>query len=1411
MMGSAPEITNQVHPGPVNGRMHISQGRNPDDRSQTEVEEAYSQDQLLTLAWTRRLTSAAVSLVVVSQVGFLLTDWHVKSQFPPTLLAFHLFNICATLLFLGLIQTDWFIRHWRASAFGLCFALIFGTTGIALFFAAAESLFITVIFTLFATAALLPWELRWQRWLTVVAAAAMAIDTWAPFSSSLPLEKWVGFLFAGLLSYFITFWGNRYRRKLSAQMQALAETHGNLLAEIAQRGEAVAERERAQKKVLESEGKFRKIFEASPDSIVVTRLPEGTYLDVNDTFVAQTGFTPEDTFGHTTLALGRWVHKEERGRYLNKVKHCGVVHNMEVSLRKKDGTIAPSLISGALTEFGGQPCVVSIIRDISELKRTERALIDAREELSAQVEALHKSQEQLKAEIAERELAQKKVQESEAKLRKIFEASTDAITINSLIDGRYIDFNKRFLDAGYEREEVLGKTAGTLGIWTDREQLRQFVKALREQGSVPNMEVEFRMKDGTVVPSLISAKVMELGGEPCIVSITRDITRLKQTEHDLIATQQALSAQVQALSESQEKLRAEMAERELVQKRLRDSEMALRKVFETSPDAIVVASMVDGRLIEFNDEFEEVTGFGREEALGTTLDKLHVWADNSQLKRCLHELRAHGFVRNREVEFRRRDGVVFPYLFSAVLAEFGGEPCVLAISRDIAELKKTERALVTTREAALAASQAKSEFLSSMSHEIRTPMNAILGMADLLSETPLSFEQRRYLETMRTNGDLLLNLINSILDLAKVESGRLSLEHETFDLNDLIEKALETLGTRAHEKGLELVGRILADVPPYLVGDALRLRQILVNLLSNAIKFTEKGEVVLTVQLAQRQKALGFRPSCETEQSSAEVGADTPGDQSVLCFSVSDTGIGIPNDKLDAVFLTFTQADPSMARRYGGSGLGLAIVKRLVELMNGRIWVESELGKGSTFYFTIPFGVATPGTRPSLPLPMPDRSSDRIGVTYGANHANGADHFPVKLPDLTGMRILVVDDTSANRTVLREMLAGQGAEITESENGDGALDELRGGAQAAYPYRLILLDGRMPGMDGIEVAQRIVEGKTVAGAGPHSIILMLSSDDLNPNLARLHELGLDSTPRCGYLVKPIRRSEVFEAIAAAMSEQPGFHARISGSHSGPESPATALRTAPLHILLAEDSPDNCLLIEAYLKHTPYSLECAENGRVAVDKFTSGTYDLVLMDIQMPIMDGYAAVRKIRQWECEHHAARTPIIALTASALDEAVRRTLQAGCDAHVAKPVKKAALLEAIRLAVRANVPALQTITARPGGVPGDSDRDCDCPSEKFVVEVSSDLSDLIPGFLARKRDEAKTILAAVERNDYKVLGDLAHRIKGQGGSYGLDALTEFGGALEEAANHRNIEAARNLAHALANYLEQLEIVYGD
>lgn len=518
--------------------------------------------------------------------------------------------------------------------------------------------------------------------------------------------------------------------------------------------------------------------------------------------------------------------------------------------------------------------------------------------------------------------------------------------------------------------------------------------------------------------------------------------------------------------------------------------------------------------------------------------------------------------------------------------------------------------LARTRDQALEASLMKSSFLASMSHEIRTPLNAIIGMSDLLSETELDFEQKKYVAVFKKAGDTLLSLVNDILDLSKIEADQLKLEEIEFNLVDTIEESVEIYALKASEKSIELLCDIQPDIFPVRHGDPSRLRQVLLNLISNALKFTDNGQIKISVKSGQDHES------------------------GHLQISVSDTGTGIPEDKLEKIFESFSQADSSTTRKYGGTGLGLTISRRLIEMMGGKIWVESQLGQGSRFIVDV-----------SIPV-IEDHRENNPDNRY---HLDG--------------EVLIVDDNPDTGQVLETYLNCAGANTVCLGSAGDAMTFL-GKEDSRSKVGLILLDAEMPGTDGFTLFSQIRdEGIAIP------ILMMLNPATLNQNHKHLNKLGIDHL----YLTKPVKSRELFRLIDTVFNK---------GSDKGQE--VDVGNTVPvekeLHILLVDDNPDNRLLVKAYLKKLPYHLEEAENGQEAVEKFTGGAYDLVLMDVQMPVMDGRESTRQIRKWEQKNSRKPTPIIALTAHAIKEEIDLCIEAGCDSHLSKPVKKSTLVTTIQ-----------------------------------------------------------------------------------------------------------------------------------
>jgi len=1030
----------------------------------------------------------------------------------------------------------------------------------------------------------------------------------------------------------------------------------------------------AQFRLHESEASLRRIFESGLDPMAILDLTTGTWADVNQEFCRFHGVTKEDVIGRTDLETPTWADLAERDEFLRRLD-SGAVRNMDVVLQTRDGRKIPSLISAVVVELSGRPCCVAMARDISDRLEAERFL-----------------------------------RESQATLRKIFDSIADPLCVTDMSDDSYLDVNDAFLSVfGYAREEVIGKHVWEVPPATRPHDPMDDVVKLYSHGEVRNSEATVKTKDGRDVPCLISTVVLELNGMQCGLTIARDISERLEAERTLRQSQTALRKIFDSIADpltvtdmravfvdvndaflattgytreeiigkgawdipitdwsklcdpeelfrtgmmrnSEVSMRSktgseipvlvsavlmqlngqqcvltiarDISERKQQELKLQQSERYFRNLIESSSDVILVIDY-SGNIVFVGGAGRGELGYTGKDVIGTsgaTLvhpDDLQRQAENTR-DAFLHPEK----VVRSEARIRAADGRWIECEFMGrSTVDPDGNPILITTMRNISERKRAEQELANARDAALAASKAKSEFLSSMSHEIRTPMNAILGMSDLMSETELTAEQRRCLDTVIGNGTALLELINSILDLAKVESGRLSLEKVEFDVVELTEKIADTLAVRAHGKKLEVALRFAPTLPPVLIGDPLRIRQILTNLIGNAIKFTDQGQVLIEV--------------------APNPNSTMPGN---LKFSICDTGIGIEDDKLAHIFSAFTQADSSITRRYGGSGLGLAIVERLVTLMGGAVHAESVPGQGSIFSFTVQLGV--PETARAAPPPM-------------------------AAPKMHGLRALLVDDSATSRSIARAMLEAQDAQVIEADSGASGVRAFEEALQGGQPFGLLLVDSEMPEMDGFEMLEQIERSKPSVTP----VIVMMNSTGLTSKLPPRKGLG-----SMNYIVKPLKQRELYakvnEALTAHEPQEPAANSQL---RSAPLSGEVAVVARPLRVLLADDSPDNRLLIRAYLKKTPYTLDEAENGRIAYDQFLAGSYDVVLMDIQMPVLDGYTAVRMIRDFEKTQSLKRTPIIALTASALDDAVRKAKDAGCDLHVSKPVKKATLLEAI------------------------------------------------------------------------------------------------------------------------------------
>jgi len=612
---------------------------------------------------------------------------------------------------------------------------------------------------------------------------------------------------------------------------------------------------------------------------------------------------------------------------------------------------------------------------------------------------------------------------------------------------------------------------------------------------------------------------------------------------------------------------------------------------------------------------------------------------------------------------------------------------------------------------------AKSAFLTAMSHEMRTPMNSILGMADILWESPLSSEQMNYLAVLRRTGSGLLVLINDILDLSKIESGHLELERIEFDLEEEVDRVIELIAVTARSKGLLLLSHLLPGVPTRVVGDPTRLRQILINVLGNAVKFTDAGEIVLTV------------------------GNPQSGKLNEIEFAISDTGIGIPPDKLETIFADFTQADTSTTRKYGGTGLGLGISRRLVEAMSGRLTVTSSVGQGSTFRFSVAFDPAPENGRPDAVAPNA----------------------------LLAKRVLLLDDNAASSLILWETLEAWGLESDASPSPAEALTLLREALEAREPYSLAVIAAS--GIDGFAA------GAEIARMAPDLPIVLLVSNAQPGDATRCAKAGL-----AGYAVRPLARAHFLRLLREALETRAVRQPLPAATPHSSEVDTCEKDATLATILVVDDSPDNRLLIDAYLKYSPYHATFEEDGKAAVDRFAIARFDLILMDVQMPGMDGLAATRAIRALEQKRGSAATPILALTAHTAFEDMQRSISAGCNGHLSKPISKGDLLTAIEKHLR-----LKSLEIKPPG----------------RIPIPASVEELVPSYLARRRQEVPEMIELLAQSDFVRLASLGRDLKGSGGGYGFPELTRLGAALEEFAEQKDGPAVGAKMTELSHYLD--------
>jgi PAS domain S-box-containing protein len=811
----------------------------------------------------------------------------------------------------------------------------------------------------------------------------------------------------------------------------------------------------------------------------------------------------------------------------------------------------------------------------------------------------------------------------------------------------------------------------------------------------------------------------------------------------------------QKLSTSHELLEQKVAERT---NELRKQKEYSEKVIETPGNFVMVLNL-QGNLILFNKFAEELTGYSRAEVIGkNALDLFLPEGDRQRIMNFFREITMGTAHRSVECGIVCKDGRERLMLFndSVLKDDEGNAAGVIVIGNDITELQRAmeylkqakteaERARADAERmnerlqeaigkanemavAAEAANMAKGEFLANMSHEIRTPMNGVLGMIELALDTEDRKEQQEYLSTAKQSAEALMTVINDILDFSKIEAGQMEIETIDFDLRSVVEGVVDTVAPRAESKGLEMACMIHQDVPTYLRGDPGRFRQVLLNLAENAVKFTEKGEVVIRVQLE------------EMKDGKAGIRVD-----------VADTGIGISEKHRKWIFEKFTQVDSSVTRKHGGTGLGLPISQQLVKLMGGEIGVESELGKGSRFWFRVAF----------------------------ERQEAGKERSDWKMPRIAGLRALIVDDNETNRTILVKMMESFGCDSTAVESGKKALEAMKAAVAAGRPFALALIDYQMPEMNGDVLARAIMGNPALS----RTKIIILGSARNRGDLARMEKMGC-----AAYLMKPLKQAQVFDTIVTALAAGEG-----AAKADKPQRIITEHNTTRMHraqgkkLLLVEDNAVNQKLVATLLAKTGYNCDIACNGKEAVEAVRAKKYDVVLMDVQMPVMDGFEATRAIREFEGAN--GRTIIIAMTAHAMTGDKERCLEAGMDDYLSKPLNRSQVVSVIDEWLKKKPDAAVSATPEEQAAAGDEVFDVPAALERvegdrpFLIEI-------IGMFREELSKQISALHEAIEKCDSGAVVAEAHGIKGAANNLSANRIAAVAAEIETKAESGDMAA---------------------
>jgi PAS domain S-box-containing protein len=923
----------------------------------------------------------------------------------------------------------------------------------------------------------------------------------------------------------------------------------------------------------------------------------------------------------------------------------------------------------------------------------------------------------LQLQITRRKQVEQQLLEAEAAHRSMVE-SLPLNLFRKDLQGKFVEVNKRFGNIiGIPPDELIGKTDFDLFPEAEARKYREGDERIWKQGVVIEDVEEQTLPDGRITyVQVLKAPVRDAAGNIVgVQGIFWDVTERKQAEDA---------------------------------RRLADERF--RRLVNSSLIGVMVADL-SGAILDANDALLHMVGYTREDVETGRFrwDAMTPPEWRAADERAIEHLNATGSCPPWEKEFIHRQGLRVPVMIGVTMLPEEQGRCICFVL-DITERKRFERELREAKDAADAANQAKSLFLANMSHEVRTPMNAVIGLTELVLKSSLAPQQAEYLKLVLESAESLLGIINDILDFSKIEAGKMVLTIEPFWLRDCIVDAIRPFSLRAHQKGIELAYDVDSSVPDEVLGDAGRLRQVLTNLVGNSLKFTDRGEIVVKVELQQL-----------SERSA------------VLHFAVRDSGVGIAPEKLRSIFEAFEQADSSTTRQYGGTGLGLAIAERFVHLMGGRIWVESELGVGSTFHFTCELAIADPEQMP------PQRRTATLPRDF---------------------KILVVDDYAVNRRIVLEMLRNWGLAGDEAKSAREALPMLRQAAAAGEPYKLLLTDLNMPEVDGYSLIEKVQQEY---GEDRPKIIL-LTSGEREDETARRQRLTIDA-----HLLKPIKQSDLFDAIA-----------EVLGETSAPQQIDDQLPSLPpLDVLLVEDSLVNQKLALGILAQFGHRVTVAGNGREALEITAGRDFDVVLMDVQMPEMDGLEATRRIRERE-RGTGGHLPIIAMTAHALTGDRERCLDAGMDEYLSKPIRPRQLVEMIALATGKALIVGPTAPAeiRPEvieTVPVPSAAQSDLVDwETALAATAGDkdlLCELIEAYFLERPRLQRELDESLARGDFELMHRAAHTIKGSMRLFGAARPLELAFTLEQLGRRKEVDGAATLRDELLAELEKLHPVLVD